>query len=64
MFFILRSVFIIRHVTDILNHDIENFRRKDVKIHNVLDGICLALDGYLGLKNGFYIIPSESQYDS
>lgn len=52
------------NVTDILDHAIDNFRRRDVKAHNVLDAICLALGGYLGLKNGFYNIPSEPQYDS
>lgn len=48
---------------EILNYSIENFQRKDLKIHNVLDALCLALNGINGLKYGFMRIPSNLEFD-
>lgn len=48
---------------EILNYSIENFQRKELKTHNVLDALCLALNGINGLKYGFMKIPSNLEFD-
>ena len=49
---------------EIINYSIENFQRKELKMHNVLDALCLALNGINGLKYGFIKIPSDLEYDN
>lgn len=51
------------HVGVIIDHSLENYRKKDVRIHHVLDATCLAISGHLGLKNGFFSIPQTKQED-
>ncbi|WP_291575267.1 DUF429 domain-containing protein [Clostridium sp. UBA4548] len=58
---VLRKVY--PNVDEILDYSIKTFRRKDVKTENVLDAVCLAINGMIGLKNGFIPMPEEPEYD-
>jgi predicted RNase H-like nuclease len=52
------------HIESILDYSIKNFRRKDLKTEDVLDATCLAVNGYIGLKQGFLKMPDNPEYDN
>jgi predicted RNase H-like nuclease len=51
------------NIDNILDYSIANFRRKDLKTEDVLDATCIALNGYIGLKYGFFRMPDNLEYD-
>jgi predicted RNase H-like nuclease len=59
---VLRKVY--PNIDEILEYSIKQYRRKDLKADDVLDAVCVAINGYAGLKNGFTKMPNEAEYDS
>ncbi|MPN02311.1 hypothetical protein SDC9_149527 [bioreactor metagenome] len=59
---LLRKVY--PNIDEILDYSIKSFRRKDVRAENVLEAVCLAINGLVGIKHGFMSMPKEPQYDS
>ncbi|MEG0774474.1 DUF429 domain-containing protein [Clostridium sp.] len=50
-------------IDGILDYTIDTFRRRDLKVENVLDAVCLALHGIIGFKQGFLKLPNFAEYD-
>jgi predicted RNase H-like nuclease len=51
------------NIDGILDYTIKTFRRKDLKVENVLDAVCLNLHGIIGLERGFLKLPDFLEYD-
>lgn len=59
---VLRKIY--PNTDNILEHSVKSFRRKDLKVENVLDALCIALHGYIGLESGFCKMPVQAEYDN
>jgi predicted RNase H-like nuclease len=53
-----------KHSKEIVDFALNKYLRKEVARDDILDALCLAVNGCIGLRRGFEYIPSSSEVDS
>lgn len=58
---VLRRIY--QNTDEVINFALNNYRRKELALDDILDALCLAVSGLQGLKKGFSVIPQKPEKD-
>ncbi len=58
---VLRKLY--QNTDEIIEYALNNYKRKELALDDIVDALCLSISGLYGLKNGFTVIPECGETD-
>ncbi|MBV7272763.1 DUF429 domain-containing protein [Clostridium sp. PL3] len=59
---VLRKLY--RNTDEIIKYALNNYKRKEVALDDIIDALCLSISGLYGLENGFVVLPECREIDN